>query len=97
MRNFISGFRPAIYARKGFMLGIRQPLDGPVFEKLEEAEHWCIHAMISHFDRRLVADRAVQGHSGLWATTADRRTAAGHRPDLRGGGQAADRMRKSSI
>jgi hypothetical protein len=38
------------------MLGIRQPLDGPVFEKLEDAEHWCIHAMISHYDARLARD-----------------------------------------
>ena len=35
------------------MLGVRQPLDGPVFERLEDAENWCIHAMISHYDRRL--------------------------------------------
>jgi hypothetical protein len=34
------------------MFGMRQPLDGPIFEKLEDAQNWCIHAMISHFDRR---------------------------------------------
>jgi len=49
----MTGFRPAIYAREGLMLGIRQPLDGPVFEKLEHAEQWCIDVMIDHYDRRL--------------------------------------------
>lgn len=52
-KKLISGFRPAVYAREGLMLGIRQPLNGPVFEKLEDAQNWCIHAMISHYDRRL--------------------------------------------
>ena len=35
------------------MLGIRQPLHGPVFEELEDARNWCIYAMIDHYDRRL--------------------------------------------
>ena len=52
-QKFIVGFRPVVRAREGRMLGIRQPLDGPVFEKLNDAENWCIHAMISHYDRRL--------------------------------------------
>ena len=33
MKSYITGYRPAVYARQGLMLGIRQPLDGPVFEK----------------------------------------------------------------
>ena len=52
-QKFMKGYRPAVYAREGRMLGIRQPLDGPVFEELRDAENWCIHAMISHFDRQL--------------------------------------------
>jgi hypothetical protein len=41
-----AGYRPAVHAREGRMLGIRQPLDGPEFEKLKDEENWCIHAMI---------------------------------------------------
>jgi hypothetical protein len=53
-QKFVTGFRPIVHARQSLMLGIRQPLDGPVFQKkLQDAEHWCIHAMISHYDRRL--------------------------------------------
>jgi len=42
-----------VRARDGLMLGIRRPLDGPVSEKLEDARNWCMHAMISHYDRSL--------------------------------------------
>jgi hypothetical protein len=34
----VVGYRPVVFARQGRMLGIRQPLDGPVFETLEDAE-----------------------------------------------------------
>jgi hypothetical protein len=30
----MKGYRPAVFAAKGLMVGIRQPLHGPVFEKL---------------------------------------------------------------
>lgn len=50
-QKLVAGFRPAVYARQGVMFGIRQPLDGPVFQKLKDAEHGCIHAMIDHYDR----------------------------------------------
>jgi hypothetical protein len=54
-----------IQAREGLMLGIRQPLDGPVFDKLEDAEHWCIHVMISHYDRRLgMSDGQIEPFKG---------------------------------
>jgi hypothetical protein len=46
-------FRPGVRARQGLMLGIRQPLDGPVLETLEDARNLCVHAMGSHYDRRL--------------------------------------------
>ncbi|HEY3475134.1 MAG TPA: hypothetical protein VGK56_11030, partial [Anaerolineales bacterium] len=52
-QKLVTGYRPVVHAREGRMLGIRQPLDGPVFEKLEDARNWCIHAMLSHYDRRL--------------------------------------------
>jgi hypothetical protein len=72
-QKMVTGYRPAVYGRQGPMLGIRQPLDGPVFEKLEDASNWCIHAMISHFDRRLGivgrATRAVYRTDELGAAT----------------------------
>jgi hypothetical protein len=48
MKKLLTGYRPVVRARQGLMLGIRQPMDGPVFDKLEHARNWCIHAMISH-------------------------------------------------
>ena len=48
------------------MFGMRQPLDGPIFEKLEDAQNWCIHAMISHFDRRLgMSDARIELFKGM--------------------------------
>jgi hypothetical protein len=65
-QKLVVGFRPAVYARQGLMLGTRQPLDGPVFENLVDAEHWCIHAMISHYDRRLgMSDGRIEPFKGL--------------------------------
>jgi hypothetical protein len=29
-KKFVTGYRPVVRAREGRMLGIRQPLDGPV-------------------------------------------------------------------
>ena len=42
-QKFITGYRPVVRAREGRMLGMRQPMDGPIFE-LEDAQNWCIHA-----------------------------------------------------
>jgi hypothetical protein len=53
VQKLVTGYRPVVRAREGLMLGIRQPMDGPVFGKLTDAEHWRIHAMIDHNDRRL--------------------------------------------
>jgi hypothetical protein len=65
-KKFVTGFRPIVRARQGLILGIRQPFDGPVFEKLQDAEHWCIHAMISHYDRRLgMSDGRIEPFKGL--------------------------------
>jgi hypothetical protein len=64
--KFMTGFRPIVHAREGCMLGIRQPLDGPIFEKLEDAECWCIHAMASHYDRRLgISDARIEPFKGM--------------------------------
>ncbi len=30
--KFLRGYRPVVHAREGSMLGIRQPIDGPVFK-----------------------------------------------------------------
>jgi hypothetical protein len=62
----ITGYRPVVRAREGRMLGIRQPLDGPIFQKVEDAEYWCIHAMISHYDRRLgMSDARIEPFKGM--------------------------------
>ena len=66
VQKLVTGYRPVIRARQGVMLGIRQPLDGPVFEKLEDARNWCIHAMISHYDRRLgMSDARIEPFKSL--------------------------------
>jgi hypothetical protein len=66
MKKLLTGYRPVVDAREGLMLGIRQPLDVPIFEKLQNAEHWCIHAMISHYDRRLgMSDARIEPFKGL--------------------------------
>jgi hypothetical protein len=65
-QKFIVGFRPVVRAHDGLTLGSRQPLDGPVFEKLEDAQNLCIHAMISHYDRRLgMSDARIEPFKGL--------------------------------
>jgi len=62
----MKGYRPIIRARQGLMLGIRQPLHGPVFRNLIDAEHWCIHAMIGHFDRWFgMSDASVERFEGM--------------------------------
>jgi hypothetical protein len=64
--RFVVGYRPVVYAREGRMLGIRQPLDGPIFETNEDAENWCLHAMISHFHRRLgMSDARIEPFKGM--------------------------------
>lgn len=48
------------------MLGIRQPLDGPVFEVLQDAQNWCIYAMIDHYDRRLgMSEGRIEAFKGI--------------------------------
>src|SRR6476646_2864864 len=65
-QKFVTGFRPVVRAREGRMFGMRQPLDGPIFETLDDARNWCIHAMISHFDRRLgMSDATIEPFKGM--------------------------------
>ena len=65
----ITGYRPVVRARQGLMLGIRQPLDGPIFEKLEHAQYWCWHAMVDHYERGLgMSDAEIHPFEG---TTTD--------------------------
>lgn len=62
----MNGFRPVIQAREVLMLGSRNPLDGPVFETREEAVHWCVQAMLNHFDRGLgMSDARIEQFSGM--------------------------------
>jgi hypothetical protein len=64
--TLVVGYRPVVHAREGLMLGIRQPLEGPVFDTRQDAEHWCFHAMASHYDRRLgMADARIYPFKGL--------------------------------
>jgi hypothetical protein len=66
VQKVITGYRPVVHAREGRMLGIRQPLDGLVFEKLGDAQNWCIHAMISHYERRLgMSDARIEPFKGM--------------------------------
>ena len=51
--KFMTGFRPVIHARQGRMLGSRNPLDGPVFDRLEDAIDYSIGVMADQFDRGL--------------------------------------------
>jgi len=65
-QKLITGYRPVVRAREGRMFGMRQPLNGPVFDKLEDAQYWCIHAMISHYDRRLgMRDATIEPFKGM--------------------------------
>ena len=50
-RKYMIGYRPVVNARQGLMLGIRNPLDGPVFASYQDALGWCIDAMIDHHER----------------------------------------------
>lgn len=64
--KFITGYRPVVHARQGLMFGMRQPMDGPVFETIELAEHWAFHVMIDHYDRRLgLSDARIEPFQGL--------------------------------
>jgi hypothetical protein len=66
IQKLVTGYRPVVRARHGLMLGIRQPMDGPVFGKLEDARNWCVNAMVSHFDRRLgMSDERIEPFKGL--------------------------------
>lgn len=65
-QEFMTGFRPVIHAREGLMLGMRNPLDGPIFETREEAVQWCVHAMLNHFERGLgMSDARIERFSGM--------------------------------
>ena len=37
-----------------------------IFETLEDARNWCMHAMISHYDRRLgMSDATIEPFKGI--------------------------------
>jgi len=62
----MTGFRPVIHAHQGRMLGSRNPLDGPVFDKLEDAIDYCIGVMADHFDRGLgLSDARIERFKGM--------------------------------
>jgi hypothetical protein len=65
-RKFMTGYRPAVYAREGLVWGMRNPFDGPVFERLEEAEEWCIDVIIEHHYRGLgMSDAEIRPFKGM--------------------------------
>ena len=64
-QEFMAGYRPVVRAHEGRMLGIRQPLDW-IFEKLEEAEHWYIYAMVGHYERQVgISDAEIHSFKGM--------------------------------
>ena len=78
-QKLVVGFHPEVRARQGRMFGMRQPLDGPIFEKLEDAQNWCIHAMISHYDRRLgMSDARIEPFKGGLRASTGSGEASGH-------------------
>ena len=65
-QKLIIGFRPEVRACQGLMLGIRQPLDGPIFTTLNDAENWCMDVMADHYDRRLgLSDARIEPFKGM--------------------------------
>jgi hypothetical protein len=47
------------------MLGIRQPLDGPIFASIKDAENWCMDVMAGHYDRMLgLSDAQIEPFKG---------------------------------
>jgi hypothetical protein len=64
--TFMTGFHPVITARQGRVLGIRNPLDGPVFDKLQDAIVYSIGVMADHFDRGLgLSDAKIERFKGM--------------------------------
>ena len=64
--TFMTGFRPVIHARKGRMLGIRNPLNGPVFDTLQDAIAFSMGVMADHFDRGLgLSDARIERFKGM--------------------------------
>ena len=62
----MSGYRPAVYAREGLMLGMRNPFDGPVFETRERAENWCVDVIVDHYQRAFgLSDAQIRPFKGL--------------------------------
>jgi hypothetical protein len=48
------------------MFGIRQPLDGPIFTTLNDAENWCMDVMADHYDRRFgLSDARIEPFQGM--------------------------------
>jgi hypothetical protein len=67
----VTGYRPVVRAREGLMLGIRQPMDGPVFDKHGRCVtlvHTCHDQPLRSVARDVrSAHRAVKGtrHAGF--------------------------------
>ena len=63
--TFMTDFPPLITARQGRMLGSRNPLDGPVFDKLQDPIVYSIGVMADHFDRGLgLSDARIERFKG---------------------------------
>ncbi len=64
--TFMTGFQPVISARQGCMLGSRNPLDGPVFDTLQDAIDYSMAVMADHFDRGLgLSDARIERFKGM--------------------------------
>jgi len=65
-QKFITGYRPAVYAREGLVLGMRTPFTGPVFETRERAEYWCLDVILDHYQRGLgMSDAKIYPFKGM--------------------------------
>ena len=64
--TFMTGFRPVIHAREGLMLGSRNPMDGPVFDTMQDAITFSMGVMADHFDRGLgLSDTRIERFKGM--------------------------------
>jgi hypothetical protein len=65
-RTFITGYRPVIHACEGRMLGIRDRLDGPVFDTLQDAVVFCMNVMVSYYESHHgMSDATIERFEGM--------------------------------
>ena len=64
--TFMAGFRHVIHVRQGRVLGSLNPLDGPVFDTLQDAITFSIGVMADHFERgQGLSDARIERFKGM--------------------------------